>query len=106
VAILNQLELEPETNNTALKLIRNYIVEYGKAKELASANGGRLSSVTARQLKGTLDAGLAELLSPEELARWSESSAFRGASRTQTAQQPGGVERKPGQRKKANRDGK
>jgi hypothetical protein len=74
-----KLKLPEKEQTASLNLIRTYIEEYGLAREKAQAEGDRFSSVTARSLKATLDAGIVKLLSPEQATTWNEATAFRGS---------------------------
>ncbi len=62
----------------ALTLISTYVVDYSKAVSAAMASQDFQSMRTAREThKATLDSGIAEVLSKEQLATWNEATAPR-----------------------------
>ncbi len=63
---------------TALALVRTYVVDYNKAVSAAMASQDFQSMRSAREThKATLDSGMAEVLSKEQLATWNEATAPR-----------------------------
>lgn len=85
VETIRQFELPEQKQNAALHLIYEYISNYVKARNAAKSQGARFSSVTARELKSTLDAGVAKLLSDEQLAKWNKETAFRSGGSNRSA---------------------
>ncbi|TWU20340.1 hypothetical protein Pla144_49870 [Bythopirellula polymerisocia] len=99
VSQIEEFQLDDQKKQDALQLTFDYIVDYGKARNAATAEGARFSSVSARTLKSSLDAGLAKLLSEEELTKWDEATAFRAGGTKRSAPGEGKREGKQGGRK-------
>lgn len=99
VATISAFQLDDKVQHEALLLTKTYIEDYGKARSTATAESRRFSSVEARSLKATLDTGLAELVSKDQLAKWQEVTAFRSGGSHIASQDDGNVERKKGARK-------
>ena len=75
---LLSFELDRETQRPLAKLMNAYIAAYGKAIEEARESRSFESMRTAMtEIKETLDTGLAEHLSEEQLAKWKEATVFR-----------------------------
>ncbi len=79
VDVLASLGLEKDALSPALKLVLAHTVDTQKALSEAMANQD-FESLRSRwpELKATLDAGLAEVLSEEQLAKWKEQTPARG----------------------------
>lgn len=95
VRILQQFQLDEKQQSDAIDLTATYIEDYSKARSEASNSGERFSSITARELKATLDSGIAKLLSKDQLTQWSEATAFRS----------GGGKSAQGERKRVGKKG-
>jgi Spy/CpxP family protein refolding chaperone len=79
VAALAEFKLDNQKMSKGLKVIAEYTTAYEKARAEAAASGGNFSANTSRELKEKLDAGIAPLLSAEQVAKWNEATA-RGKS--------------------------
>ncbi len=72
-------QLEDGPLYSALGFVTSYVVDSEKARREAMANMDFQSMRGATQeLKATLDASLAGILSETQLASWKEATAFRG----------------------------
>ena len=76
--VLADFKLNDKNLFKALTLISTYVVDYSKAVSAAMASQDFQSIRTAREThKGTLDSGMAGILSKEQLATWNEATAPR-----------------------------
>jgi len=79
VKVLSDFNLEAGKQSKGLSHIAEYVVGSSKAQEEAMASFDMEGMRTAMQeLKATLDKQLADVLSAEQLATWSEQTAGRG----------------------------
>jgi hypothetical protein len=77
--VISGFKLEDEKLYKALALISKYVVESDEAREKAMASGDFQSVRDSMQeLKAGLDKSLADVLSEEQLATWTEATASRG----------------------------
>ena len=82
VDLLAAFELGDEKLSKALALVEQSVIESNKARREAMATQDWESMrETRRTLKEKLDTALAEVLSEEQQAKWSEATAHRGRGR-------------------------
>jgi hypothetical protein len=70
--------LSEEKMTAAVKLTREFIVGFGKVVEEAMAAQDREAAMAGmKKLKGDLDAGLADILTEEQMAQWKKATPDR-----------------------------
>ncbi|MFC2080933.1 hypothetical protein ACFLR8_01830 [Bacteroidota bacterium] len=75
LTILVEFDLEEDAMNKASKAVYEYIEEYLVERKKASDANTRFSGRTATSLKDKLDGEIATILSDEQYAAWSQSTA-------------------------------
>lgn len=82
VEVLDGMDLAEKAREEAMRLTVDYVAEWNTAMKAAMASDNRESMrEKANNLKENLDAGMAKILSREQMAKWADATDKRGGHR-------------------------